>query len=165
MSMETMEATTENTRPETAIAKLDRLNLAIAKIRDPETPTEIIAETLDSVQWFQERAKELREACDTAMTDRLKQSGQSLRLGKWLYSLKHPKRVKCRSVPLAVSTLLHELGGDFDVFCKLLAANPLKHGACRQVLNSDAKFNTLFETVIDDKLEKELVKTDLTFVK
>ncbi len=145
------------------LAKVDAIELAIARI--DEAPVEEIAATLDAVKWFMEQAKRMKDACDEAMTARVKASGDKLMIGETLWVIKRAKKVKVRNIPSAVEAMFISVGGDFQTFCEMMTSQPLKPGACREQLNDEAKFEELFETSVDETAQPKLTPINTKFLK
>jgi hypothetical protein len=141
----------------------DGITLAIARIEDPATPIDEIADTLNKIDFAMERAKALKANYESAMTARIKAVGKPIQIGKWLWALKTPKTTSCPSNREAVEACLNACNGDLDQFSGLLGSDPFKHGACSKILPPEV-YESVFVTTYPDKLDKKLVKLDVDFV-
>jgi hypothetical protein len=87
----------------------------------------------------------------------------------WVGTVK--KSPKCIHVETAVEKLLDACGGDFERFCRHLAAQPIKYGAAKATLAQDV-YESLFvveeveELQSDDaaKAEKKLMKAPVNLI-
>lgn len=145
------------------LIKSDPLVLAIARLEDPQTSIDEIAETLNQLDFAMERAKEMKKAGEAALSVRLNATGKSVQIGQWLYSMKHPKTTSCISNRQAAEACFNAVAGDFDQFCALLSSDAFKHGACAKILPPEI-YEGIFITIYPDKLEKKLVKADMNFL-
>ncbi len=108
------------------------------------------------------RAKELKVGLEKFLIDWLPSHGNEMVVGDVVYFVGPKKKVKCRNIHATVDALYRAAEGDESVFCDVLSSSAIKIGAARKLLG-DAKFEELFETVIEQDLEHKPVKALQSF--
>lgn len=139
----------------------DQHEIELAIARAVAAPAEELAETYSKLCHYIDTGKQLKQAWEKVLTERVKTSGpfefpsgdSTMRA-----ILKHPKLTKCLDVPKAIETLLVAVDGDWTAMCGFLSANPIKHGSAEKALPKEV-YDKLFETTRGEKLELELMNT------
>lgn len=131
---------------------------------NPDTPVEVIADVLNRLQVIKQRAREAEALIEERLVERIKESGPFV-VGTTKYYVGVKRTTRCVDVPGALDALLAATGGDWSALAQLLAAQPVKHGAARGVLD-EATWGRLFKVEEADTLkEGELQKADTRFLK
>jgi hypothetical protein len=104
-----------------------------------------------------QRAKELRHRVEEVAIGWIKAHGQ-IECGTILYTVGYPKTVKCIDVFHCMELLLEACGGDVQVLCQYLAANPYKQGSCARLLTEE-QFQSVFIEQRQDKLVLKPIDT------
>lgn len=117
----------------------------------PDSPPEDIAAVLYAVTFFLRKAKELKEALDAKMIEKIEETGQPIVIGNICYTVSDPPVTKCMDLRGTLEALLEACGGDLDKVAGCIASQGWKHGACKSHLPAD-RYAELFETTRPKKL-------------
>lgn len=131
--------------------------LTIHIIHDGSTMDQVL-ETMNAIDIILERAKEAKAAFNASLLEWVQVNG-SFEFGGKKYFVGKKKKTRCINVAACIEAMLDKLGGDFDEFVKLLASQPIKHGAAREVLGDDWQIH--FKTTIEEVLELKKIPTNL----
>lgn len=131
------------------------------------TPSDDIAATLEKLAAYLERGKELKELLESRLKEIIEETGHDIEVGTVRYYVGDKRTTKCRDAGEAVRSLLETLGA--EGLAPLLASQPLRYGACKQVLPAD-EYDRLFEVVVERELKegkplKRLQKIDTRFIR
>ena len=123
-----------------------------------ESTLEQVLETMNQIDIVLERAKEAKANFKADLLAWI-QASKPFEFGGKKYFVGKKKKTKCVNVAACIESLLDKLDGDFDEFVQLLASQPIKHGAAREVLGDDWTIH--FETTTEDVLELKKIPTNL----
>lgn len=112
------------------------------------TPEEMTV-VRDRVDYFKTAVRELDQLLNGIMLQWLDQPGNHLEIGPKRYYIGTKKKTVCGDVPAALEAVLTATGGDLGKLAELLGSQPLKYGACREVLG-DAWGDHFTEVVEQD---------------
>jgi hypothetical protein len=99
----------------------------------------------------------LKKRMDEALIDWIKVNGP-LFIGDQMVYAGKDKRTKCVDIPGCLEAILTEVGGDFTAFCSLLASQPIKYGAAKQVLGD--QWSRYFVVEEGDKVKVKETRAD-----
>lgn len=133
-----------------------------------ESPTlEQLEEWRERIAFLKEFTKEMSARWDSLMLANCEANGDQV-IGDIRYYAGIEKKTVCEDAAKGLETILECAGGDFGKVAEMLASNPFKHGACREVLGN--RWGDVFTVV--EKLElkegkpsKKLIAINGRFVK
>ena len=126
-------------------------------IHDGSTKEQVI-ETMDQIDCMMVHAQLAKAAFNANLLEWIQVNGSFEFNGK-KYFVGKKKKTRCVNVAACIESLLDRLDGDFNEFVQLLASQPIKHGAAREVLGDDWTIH--FETTTEDVLELKKIPTNL----
>lgn len=130
---------------------------------NPDTSVEVIADVLNRLQVIKERTREAEALIEQRLVERIREAGPFV-VGTIRYYVGVKRTTKCIDVPATLDALLTVTGGDWGAMAQLLAAQPVKHGAAKGVLD-EATYDRLFKVDEADELrEGKLQKADTRFL-
>lgn len=134
----------------------------------PVAKPEEVLEVMAAVERVQAQVRAVKEQLEAALIDYIDHNGD-IELGdkRWYVGINRTYKPRLDG-PELLGKLMDAIGGDFDRFCELLAANAFKPGECKKVLGEE--FDAVFETVVRPDLQtgkpKRVVKVhDARFAK
>ena len=131
--------------------------LTITTIHEGSTIDQVL-ETMNQIDIVLERAKEAKASFNADLLEWVQANGPFEFNGK-KYFVGKKKKTRCVNVAATIEAILDRLDGDFNEFVQLLASQPIKHGAAREVLGEDWTIH--FETTTKDVLELQTIPTNL----
>lgn len=147
---------------ETSIATLEEQCLSITN----DMTVEQVMEIRERLMFAETRVKEAKASLNAALMDYIDANGPFV-VGDTRFYNGVKKTTKCKSVPKCVEALLTANSGDFDEFCKVLAAQPIKHGAAKGILGDawDEHFEVIEQQdVKTGKPKRETKAVDTRFL-
>lgn len=133
---------------------------------DDTASADHVAATITRLEAYIERGKELKVEMESALMRWITVNGE-VQIGTVRYYVGTKKTTRCIDTAGAIERLLMLTSGDFEAVCACLASQPLKPGACREVMGDDwAKFFNVFEEsdLKEGKPIKRVQKIDERFI-
>jgi hypothetical protein len=133
-----------------------------------ESPTiEQLAEWRDRIDFLKEFAKATEARWDALMFARCETEGDQ-EIGDIRYYAGIDKKTTCPDIAKGLETILECAGGDFGMVAEMLASNPFKPGACRDLLGN--RWGDVFTVVEkldlkEGKPTRKLIEVNGRFVK
>lgn len=155
--MTTQAPTSTPPAPSGTGSDLAKLHADVAMLTLDMTQDQVL-ELKDRVDATFEQIKATRDSLTIAMIEWLDNNGP-IETPTTRYSCGKTKRIRCDNTRETLEAILVALEGDVDAVCKLLASQPIKPGACREVLGD--KWDDYFTESWTDKLEVKSIPTHL----
>ena len=142
---------------------------------DVDTPPEEVIQLIQLCQYYEQQIKLVRKAAENVGISWVNHNGDIQYedldgnvIRHYVGTVKTTK-LKPDSKAAAIMAILDATGGDLDAMAELLAAQPVKHGACKKVLTEEV-WGELFETVEQEDLKtgkpkKALITINSRFLK
>jgi hypothetical protein len=146
--------------------------LAMASAITSETSVDDIAEVINAINFVAQAAKEARRLFESAMEQRIRETGQEIVVGDIRYYLGTEKKTTCKNPSATIRAILEAAGGDEDRLIQCLSANWVKPGTTRKMFEEFGcpdQFDALFDVQIRSELKegkpvKKLLSVNTKFV-
>jgi hypothetical protein len=141
----------------------------VRTIAAPSTSVEVIAEVMDRVDAFGRRARQVKDALESAMIEHITATGNDVTIGDRRYYVGVDRSTKCVSNEECTDSVFSAVGWDVKQFAACLAANAFKASSVRSVL-PEGEYLRLFETtekpeLREGKPSRKLKSLDVRYVR
>ncbi len=103
-------------------------------------------------------AREFGDELDRRMLEYVQEHG-AVEIGTIKYFAGTKKKTKCRDISAALQALFESNGGDFGSVAQFLSSEPIKYGACKDLLG--VAWHSHFEVIEEAELKEGVVKKTL----
>lgn len=128
-----------------------------------------VLEAHNALDFLSTRIREMRKSMDARLIEWIEANGP-ITFGTRRMYVGTKKDTKVVELAPAVEALMNDCGGDFEMFCRCLSVNAIKHGAAKTVMKPE-NFNKHFQTITKTELRegvetpaKQLVEVDEAFM-
>lgn len=113
--------------------QLNQMELKINRLLEPTATDEDVLSALDTEAALVAITKQYRAKLKDALIRYIDERGDVETVTGRLY-VGNTKTTKCNDVSRTIDAILRAADGDFEAFVSCLNSQPLKHGACHEVL-------------------------------
>jgi len=120
-------------------------------VLDSDVSLERMAELRFKIDFLKQFAKEADAKWNAVMLDHVEQNGEQV-IGEIRYYAGVEKKTKCPDKAKGLETILECAGGDFGAVAEMLASDPFKPGACKELLGE--RWGEVFEVTEKAELKE-----------